>query len=460
MTGKMNQNDLNKLGKDFSGTILLPEDPSYEDTRSIYNAMIEKRPAMIARCVEEEDVIRAVNFGRKVDLEISVRGGGHSVAGWGLNEEGLMIDLSLMNTIEVNPDNQTARVGGGATWNDLDQACSRYGLATTGGICTTTGIGGVTLGGGWGWLARKYGLACDNLLTVKLITADGKTIVASEKEHSELFWALHGGGGNFGIATEFTFQLHPLPSATAAFLVFSPDAGPRVINRFRDVLEEGPDELSGEMVYITGPPEDFVPSHLVNKLCLMMTIFYAGTEAEAEKVIKPLFETGPEGKTIAEMSYFDFQTMGDIRFGYRHHVSSEHLTALHGEAIEKFCARAHDMIVPSDSELALSTWGGQIARQAGDWPIADRNANWHVYPFAIWTDPGSDKQVFDWVKELRADLAPYTTGNPYLNLIADEGRERMIAGYGGEAKYHRLVKIKQEYDPENIFHLNHNIKPF
>ncbi len=459
MTGKINQSDLNKLRKDFSGKILLPEDPSYEDSRSIYNAMIEKRPGIIARCVEEEDVIRAVNFGRDLDLEISVRGGGHSVAGWGLTEGGLMIDLSLMNTVEVNPDNQTARVGGGATWNNLDHACNRYGLATTGGICTTTGVGGVTLGGGWGWLARKYGLGCDNLLTVKLVIADGKTIVASEKEHSELFWALHGGGGNFGIATEFTFQLHPLPSATTAFLVFSPDAGPRVINRFRDVLEEGPDELSGEMVYITGPPEDFVPSHLVNQLCLMMTIFYAGTEAEAEKVIKPLFETGHEGKMVAEMSYFDIQTMGDIRSGYRHHVSSEHLHALPGEAIEKFCSRAHDMIVPSDSELALSTWGGQIARRAGDWPIADLDANWHVYPFAMWTDPGSDKQVFDWIEGLNADLAPYTTGSPYLNLIADEGKERMIAGYGGEAKYRQLVKIKNEYDPDNIFRLNHNIKP-
>lgn len=458
MTEKINQAAVDELRKGFTGDILLPEHPGYHEARQIFNERIDRRPGLIAQCAGVEDVVRAVGFGRDFDLEVAVRAGGHSVAGWGLTE-GIVIDLRRMNTVEVDPDTRTARVAGGATWKDQSQACHPYGLATTGGTCPATGVAGVTLSGGWGWLARKYGLSCDNLLSVQLVTADGKTVVASEDEHPELFWALHGGGGNFGIATEFTFQLHPLPSATTAFLVFSPDAGPRVINRFRDVLEEGPDELSGEMVYITGPPEDFVPSHLVNQLCLMMTIFYAGTEAEAEKVIKPLFETGHEGKMVAEMSYFDIQTMGDIRSGYRHHVSSEHLHALPGEAIEKFCSRAHDMIVPSDSELALSTWGGQIARRAGDWPIADLDANWHVYPFAMWTDPGSDKQVFDWIEGLNADLAPYTTGSPYLNLIADEGKERMIAGYGGEAKYRQLVKIKNEYDPDNIFRLNHNIKP-
>ena len=459
MTERINQTAFDKLRKGFTGKILLPDDPSYEQSRSIFNAMIIRHPSAIAQCAIEEDVVHAVNFCRDLDLEISIRSGGHSAAGWGLTEGGLMIDLSLMNKVEVDPDNLTARVGGGATWNDLDHACHRYGLATTGGICTTTGVAGVTLSGGWGWLARKYGLGCDNLLTVKLVTADGEVVVASEKNHSELFWALHGGGGNFGIATEFTFQLHPLPSVTAAYLVFSPDAGSQVINRFRDVIEEGPDELSGEVVYITGPPEDFVPSHLVNQLCLMVTLFYAGPEAEANMVIKPMLEAGPEGKIIAEMSYFDIQTMGEIESGHRHHVSSEHLTALPKEAIDKFCDRAHDMIIPSASELAISAWGGQITRRTGDWPIANHDANWLIYPFAMWTNPDKDKQVFDWIKGVNTDLAPYATGCPYLNLITDEGKERMIAGYGGEAKYQRLVKIKKEYDPDNIFHLNHNIKP-
>ena len=368
-----------------------------------------------------------------------------------------MIDMRRMNKVEVDPSSRTARVAGGATWKDLSQACHPYGLATTGGTCPATGVAGVTLSGGWGWLARKFGLGCDNLLSVQLVTADGKTVVASEDEHPELFWALHGGGGNFGVATEFTFQLYPLPAATMAYLAFSPDVGPRVINRFRDVIEEGPDELSGEMVYMTGPPEDFTPSHLIDQLCLMMVIFYAGPEAEAEKIIKPLLEAGPEGKMIAEMSYLDIQNIDDVGPEFRHHCSSEHLTALPGGAIEKFCNHAHDMIVPSGCVQALSSWGGKIARQVGDWPIADRDANWHVYPFAMWTDPDSDKRVLEWIKGLSADLAPYATGNPYLNLVADEGRERTIAGYGGEDKYQRLTRVKARYDSQNVFCMNHNI---
>ena len=459
MTEKINQAAVDGLRKEFTGDILLPEHPGYHEARQIFNERIDRRPGLIAQCAGVEDVGRAVSFGRDFDLEVAVRAGGHSVAGWGLSEGGIVIDLRRMNTVEVDPDTRTARVAGGATWKDLDQACHPYGLATTGGTCPATGVAGVTLSGGWGWLARKYGLGCDNLLSVQLVTAAGKTVVASEDEHPELFWALHGGGGNFGIATEFTFQLHPLPAATMASLVFSPDDGPRVINLFRDIIEEGPDQLSGELVYMTGPLEDFTPSHLVDRLCLMMFIFYVGPEAEAEKIIKPLLEAGPEGKMIAEMSYLDIQGLGDIGSGFRHHVSSEHLAALPGGAIEKFCNRAHDMPVPSGCLQALSSWGGEISRRVGDWPIADRDASWHVYPFAMWTDPDSDEKALEWIKGLSADLAPYATGNPYLNLIADEGRERTIAGYGGEDKYQRLARVKARYDPQNVFCVNHNIKP-
>jgi len=459
MTEKFNQTAIDKFQKDFGGDILLPEDPSYDQARKVFNTIIERRPAVIARCSGQDDVVRAIHFARDHDLEIAVRAGGHSVAGWGLSEGGIVIDLRRMNGVEVDPNARTARVAGGATWKDLDQAGHSYGLATTGGTSPSTGVGGVTLGGGWGYLARKYGLGCDNLLAVKLVTAEGKTVVASEEEHPELFWALHGGGGNFGIATELTFQMHPVPAATIAYLAYSPDAGPRVIDRLCDVMEKGPDELCVELVYMTGPSEDFVPSHLVNQLCLMMIIFYAGPEAEAEKVIKPFLEIGPGGKMIAEMSYLDIQAMGDIGSGFRHHSSSEHLTDLPGAAIDKFCARAHDMMVPSDWLLTLSTWGGQIARRAADWPLADRDKNWHIYPFFMWTDPGSDRQVFDWIKGLRADLAPYVTGSPYLNLVAGEGRVRMIAGYGGEVSYRRLAGVKSEYDPHNLFRNNHNIIP-
>ena len=459
MPRTINQNDLSKLRKVFTGKILLPEDPSYEDSRSIFNSMIERHPGLIARCTKEEDVVRAVNFGRDLDLEISIRGGGHSVAGWGLTEGGLMIDLSLMNAVEVDSDNQTARVGGGAAWIDFARACQPYNLATTGGTVPSVGVAGVTLGGGWGYLARKFGLVCDNLLSVKLITAEGKSINVSDKEHPELFWALHGGGGNFGVVTEFNFRLHSLPVTTLAYLIFSPDAGPDIAGRFRDIITDGPDEISGDLFYMTGPPEDFIPSYLVNQLCLGVLIFFAGPETDAIKIIRPLLEDGPAGQMIAEMPYSDILEIGAIEPGIRYFSSSEHFKTLPDEAVEKFCARANEMPVPSGCFQILTSWGGPKIRQSGNGPIADRDANWMVYPMGMWTDPGDDERIISWAKTLGSDLSPYATGSPYLNLIANEGIERMIAGYGGEANYRRLVKIKNEYDPNNLFHLNHNIKP-
>ncbi len=459
MNERITQDDLRKLDKSFTGNILISEDLSYEDSRSIFNAMIDKKPRVIARCLGEKDVARAVNFGRDLNLEISVRGGGHSAAGWGQTEGGLMIDLSQMNKVEVNPDNLNARVEGGATWIDVAKACQPHNLVTTGGTCPGTGVGGVTLGGGWGWLARKFGLGCDNLLGVKLVTASGKIIKASDKEHPELFWALKGGGGNFGVATEFTFRLHSLPVTTMGYLIFPPDAGPGVVKRFRDVISEGPDEICGEVVYMTGPPEDFVPPDLVNQLCLGLFIFHAGPENELKKIIKPLLEAGPVGQLIAEMPYSDILESDAVEPEIRHFSSSEHLKALPDKAIEKFCARAQDMPVPSNCLQALSSWGGEIGRKGLDGPIADRDANWLVYPFGMWADPEYDSRVISWVKAVCSDLSPYATGSPYLNLTAEESIERKIAGYGGKKKYQRLVKVKEKYDPDNIFRLNHNIEP-
>ena len=459
MTGKINQSNLNQLRNVFTGKILLPEDPSYKDSRTIFNAMIDNRPGMIARCVEEKDVIHAVNFSRDLDLEISVRGGGHSVSGWGLTEGGLMIDLSLMNMVEVNPDNLTARVGGGATWIDFARACQPYNLTTTGGTVPSVGVAGVTLGGGWGYLARKFGLVCDNLLSVKLVTADGNIINVSNEEHPDLFWALHGGGGNFGVATEFTFRLHSLPVTTMAYLIFHPAAGPDIVSLFRDVITEGPDEISGELFYMTGPPDDFIPSSLVNQLSLGVLMVYAGPETEAIKIMKPLLEADPAGQMIAETPYSDILEVGAIEPQIRHFSSSEHLKTLPDKAVEKICALANEMPVPSRCFQILSSWGGPVIRQSGNGPIADRDANWLFYPMAMWTDPAEDERIISWAKTLGSDMAPFTTGNPYLNLIAEEGNERMIAGYGGEEKYRQLVRIKNQYDPDNVFHLNHNIKP-
>jgi FAD/FMN-containing dehydrogenase len=449
-----------RLRDGLDGTVLVPGDAGYHGARTIFNAMIDKRPAVIAQCANATDVTRALAFARQHRVEVAVRSGGHGVAGAALSDGGLVVDLRHMNAVEVDPEARTARVAGGATWGDVDRACQPHGLATTGGRASTTGVAGLTLGGGDGWLARKFGLACDNLVSVDLVTADGRTLTASEDDHPELFWALHGGGGNFGIATAFTFRLHPLPSTTFALLVFEPEAGARVVAGYRDLVEGGaPDELGGGVLYVTGPPEDFVPEELVGRLCLLVVVVYAGAEAEARQAIRPLLDLGPVGSLVTELPYADIPSAMDDPAGYRNYWSAEHLAAFSDAAVERFCARADDMIVPSPSQHALLPWGGAIARQAGDWPIANREVTWCVHPFGVWDSPDDDERGIAWAKAVRADMAPFAAGGGYLNFTVDEGRDRVVAGYGGPERYRRLAEVKAEVDPHNLFHLNHNIRP-
>lgn len=279
---------LGGLRQQLTGDAIAPGDPGYDEARAVFNGMIDRHPAVIAQCETGADVARAIRFGRESDLEIAVRGGGHSVAGMALNDDGIVVDLRRMHTVIVNPVERTARIGGGATMSHLDRACQPYDLATTGGRASTTGVGGFTLGGGSGWLERKFGLACDNLVAVELVTADGGTVHASADENPELFWALHGGGGNFGVATAITLKLHPLPAMSMMMLLFRPEEGLQVARAYRDFLSSAPDELGGGLFYLTGPPEPFVPDHLVGKLTCILLITYAGTEMEARNVAEPL----------------------------------------------------------------------------------------------------------------------------------------------------------------------------
>jgi FAD/FMN-containing dehydrogenase len=449
-----------RLREGFDGTVLEPGNAGYEDARTIFNSMIERRPAVIAQCAGADDVAAAIAFGRDSGLEIAVRSGGHSVAGASLIDGGLVIDLRNMNTVDVDPDARTATVGGGATWSNVDQATQPHGLATTGGRVSTTGVAGLTLGGGSGWLERKFGLASDNLLSVELATADGRTVTASDDENPELFWALHGGGGNFGIATRFTFRLHELPEFAIALLLFSPEAGAQVLRRYRDLIEDGaPDELGGGVLYMTGPPEEFVPENLQGTLAMGLLATYAGGEAEMREVITPLLEQGPDGEVITPIPYAELQCMLDDPPGFRNYWSVEYVHAFPDEAVDRFSARSADMIVPSPSQHVLLPWGGAVARNGNDWPIADRSAPWCVHPLGMWEDPADDEQGRQWSRDLCADMKPWATGGVYLNFVGDEGEDRVVAGYGGRSSYDRLAAVKAEYDPDNVFHLNHNIKP-
>jgi FAD/FMN-containing dehydrogenase len=323
---------------------------------------------------------------------------------------------------------------------------------------STTGVGGFTLGGGAGWLDRKFGLACDNLLAVELVLADGSVVRASEREHPDLFWALHGGGGNFGVATSFEFRLHPLPVVTAALLLWEAEAGPGVARVYRDFLESAPDEVGGGFLYLTGPAEDFVPTHLVGRLACAVLVTYAGAETAARRAMAPLLELAHAGELVVEVSYAELQCMLDDPPGYRNYWSVEYLDAFPDEAVDRFCARADDMVVPSPSQHVLFPQGGAVARGPADYPLPWRHAPWCVHPFGLWEDPADDERAKRWAREVRADLQPWASGAVYLNFVGDEGRDRVVAGFGRE-NYERLAKIKERYDPDNVFHLNHNITP-
>jgi FAD/FMN-containing dehydrogenase len=449
-----------KLSEGFDGEVITPDDGAYDEARTIFNAMIDRRPAVIAQCASESDVIRALAIARDAGLEVAIRSGGHSVAGASLSEGGLVIDMRRMSAVTVDPEARTATVAGGATWGHFDRATQPHHLAITGGRVSTTGVAGLTLGGGSGWLERKFGLACDALESVRLVTAAGDVVIASETENEELFWALHGAGGNFGVATELVFRLQPLPAATLALLLWPAERGPEVATRYRDLFDDGaPDELGGALGYLTGPPEAFVPDHLQGRLCSAVIGVYAGTEQELREALAPVLELEHEGGLIAEMPYAELQSAIDDPPGYRNYWSVEYMTGFPDRAIDLFCKRAEDIVVPSPTQHVIFPAGGAVA-SGGDpsWPLPHRSAPWAVHPFGLWEDPADDERMIAYARGARADMKPFSTGAVYLNFVGDEGEGRVVAGYGRD-NYDRLAAVKAEYDPDNVFHLHHNIKP-
>ncbi|MFE9256941.1 FAD-binding oxidoreductase [Streptomyces sp. NPDC006879] len=449
---------LTELREDLSGVVYAPGDPEYDEVRALHNSMTDRHPAVIAQCADVPDVVRAVRFGRNLDLPIAVRGGGHSVAGMGSNDNGLVIDMRRMHEVTVHPGAKAVRLAGGAKMTHLDRATEPYGLATTGGRVSTTGVAGFVLGGGSGWLDRKFGLAVDNLLGVELVTADGRTVTADAQENPELFWALHGGGGNFGVVTALTLRLHELPSMAFALVLYPPESGPEVVRLYRDTIENGPPEASGGVIYLTGPPEEFVPEHLVGTLLTGVVLTYAGTEEEMRTLAGPLLALPHEVEVVTATAYADLQCMLDDPPGMRNYWSAEYLTGLPDELVDVFCARADSMPVPSATQHVLFPQGGAIASGPAEYPVAFRDAPWAVHPFAAWEDPADDERAIQWVKDVRADVGAWATGAVYLNFTGDEGEQRVAAGMG-EENLRRLATVKAEWDPDNVFRFNHNITP-
>ena len=450
---------LDELRVRLGGAVYEPGTPEYADACTLFNSMIERRPALVARCAAPDDVIAALAFAREQGLELSVRAGGHSVAGLSLIDDGLVIDVRSMKQIHVDAERRAARVGAGVTWAELDRATHAHGLATTGGRVSSTGVAGLTLGGGSGWLERKHGLACDNLLAVELVTANGELVRASADEHPDLFWALRGGGGNFGVATAFEFRLHPIESEVLAGLALYPaEQGRALLALYRDVMRDAPEQLSLAFLYLTAPAEPDIPEHLHGRLAVAIAGMYAGPVEEGEEALHAIRAFGPpEVDFFAPMPYPEFQCMIDDPPGYRNYWTAEHLADMPDAAIDAITRRSEEL-PPGPAQVFIVSWGGAVARVSeDDSPLAGRDATFVVHPFALWEDAADDERMIAWARAFRDDLRAYATGDVYLNFIGDEGGARVRAGYG--RSYERLARVKAEWDPENVFRASGNVAP-
>jgi FAD/FMN-containing dehydrogenase len=461
VTTTLDQAVLERFRPEFSGEVVCPGDPGYDDTRTLFNAMVDKHPALIARCRSAADVAAAVNLAREEGLELAVRSGGHSVAGMSSTHRGLVIDLRPMNDVVIDPTLRVARVGAGATWGDFDAAAQEFGLATTGGRVSTTGVSGLTLGGGSGWLERKHGLACDSLVRAEVVTADARVVTASEETNSDLFWALHGGGGNFGVVTSFDFRLHPVgPTVLAGLLLWPGAAGHDLVRFYRALVEGAPDELGSAVGFITGPPLESIPRHLQGTSCCVVVLCYAGPVEEGKEVVKALRSFGPpDADLVQSMPYAGFQSIFDDSNppGLRNYWTADYLEHLNDDAIDAFVDHASRLGSPR-SDCFLIPWGGAVARTAeGETPLAQRNAPWVTHALLKWEQPREDTEHIGWARAFTAAMKRFGSGGVYLNFIGDEGEDRIRAAYGDN--YSRLVEIKAHYDPHNLFRLNPNLKP-
>ncbi|MCX4980026.1 FAD-binding oxidoreductase [Streptomyces sp. NBC_00572] len=454
----ISESALSGLVEDLAGEVIVPGDPGYDEARALHNGMIDHRPSVIAQCASQADVSNAILFGRACELPIAVRGGGHSVAGTSVIDGSIVVDLRRMHAVVVDPEDMTVRVEGGATMGQMDHACQPFHVATTGGRVSTTGIGGFTLGGGSGWLERKFGLASDNLLAADLITAEGKHVHTDAEENPELFWALHGGGGNFGVATSLTLRLYELPRMSVVMLFFLPDNAPEVIRAFRDIAGTAPDEVGGGAIYLPAPPEPFVPEDLVGKLVCGTVLTNAGPVEELRELAAPLFALSPVIEIVTDIPYTELQSMLDDPPGLRNYWSAEYLRDFPDEAVDTFCDRGARIPASTATQHVLFMMGGAVAAGPSRYPQPWRTAPWAVHPFATWEDPAYDEQAKQWVRDVRADVRPWALDATYLNFVGAEGEQRIVSSFG-EENYRRLAAVKATYDPDNVFRFNQNIVP-
>lgn len=447
----VNQDSVASFKTAFRGEVITPEDAGYDRARQIWNASVDKYPGLIARCRGVADVVAAVNFAREHELLVAIRGGGHNIGGRALCDGGIVIDLSLMKGIYVDSKNRTARVQGGATLGDIDRETHVFGLAVPAGIVSKTGIAGLTLGGGVGWLVRKYGLTCDNVLSFDIVTADGQPRVASANEHEDLFWALRGGGGNFGVVTSFEFRLHPVSTVLGGMILYPRDQSREVLRFYRDFTQPAPEELTTYAALLHTPDGHPVVGILA---C------YCGDLTEGEKVLQPLRAFGsPLLDAIQPLPFPQMQTLLDAAApdGNQNYWKSTFLPEFCNDAIEVVIDYANQATSPLSSVL-VEYYGGAAGRTGvTDTAFAQRQDPYNIIPAAQWTNPAESQQHIEWVRAFAQAMEPFSGGSHLLNAIVEENQDIIKAAYG--PNYDRLSAIKKKYDPTNFFRINQNIKP-
>lgn len=449
------------LKTNVKGHVVLPDDRSYDEVREIWNAMIDRRPAVIVQVANADDVSHVITFARKNGLEISIRGGGHNIAGNAVCDNGVMIDLSTMKNVRVDAQKRRAYVEPGATLGDFDKVAQVHGLATPTGINSTTGIAGLTLGGGFGWLTRKYGLTIDNLVSADVITADGNKLRTSENENADLFWAIRGGGGNFGVVTEFEFELHPVgPEILAGFIVFPFSQAKQVLTQYQKFVESAPEELNVWAILRKAPPLPFLPESVHGKEVVVLSVFYIGNSVDGEKLIEPLRSFGDAyGEHVATQPYVEWQQAFDplLTRGARNYWKSHNFKELQDGVLDVIVEFAGKLPSPQ-CEIFIGFIAGAANRVSADaMAYYHRDAKFVLNVHGRWDDAAHDEMGIAWAREFFQASAPYASAGAYVNFMTEEEGDRVAAVYG--SNYDRLMQVKKRYDPENIFHLNQNIKP-
>jgi FAD/FMN-containing dehydrogenase len=450
-----------RFAASLDGDLLRPGDGGYDKARSIWNGMIVRRPGLIARCQHAADVVTAVRFARQHDLLTAVRGGGHSMPGLSMCDDGLVIDLSPMRTIRIDPDARWARVAPGCTLGEYDRAAQRHGLATPAGAIAHTGVAGLTLGGGMGWLHRPYGLTIDSLTSVDLVTADGVRVTASEQEHPDLFWGIRGGGGNFGIVTDFEFRLHPVgPLVLSGMVAYPLEQAGSVLELYNDWVATVPDQMASIAAVFTCPPEAPFPEALHGRHVCGVIVNWVGPHPEGERVLAPLRAFGPPAvDTIAPTPFVELQSSQDEKFawGRRYYNKNLYLDGMDRHVMD-LCVEHLQRVTSPLSAVAVQHMAGAVSRVGPqETAYLNRNARFNLDITSIWSDPSEDDRHVGWVRDFHAAILPFSTGSEYVNTTSMDGRRDVRTAYG--PNYTRLQALKDRYDPTNLFRLNQNILP-